>query len=327
MKKAFITFCVLLTFCSISAQEEDLNGRQTTSFVLKEATYQLQLVNEQNGEPVVGNYSAKRGYIFRIVESKADDYVIQFLDFRKKIIKCKKDTTSQEVKQIDIGTLNESLNNIMQSFTNSSSESLQNGDTSNTDLLKKMLETYYATNKITTKATPVGISNNGDFFMIEKKLLDSIKTPYIYYPKWTFTFGTVLIPVKFRFKVKNEPNSTFNFKTDIELGLFLGAKVKPFKNNNITFSFLVGSGPTLAATDSLTTKGYVKDNSVSGAYSITGGFVVEYKKAQLGIFCGADYASGELSKQWIYHNKPWLAIGLGFNIFSVGNNGNTNQKQ
>lgn len=322
MKKVFITFCVMLTFYSISAQEEDLNGRQTTSFVLKEATYQLQLVNEQNGEPVVGNYSAKRGYIFRIVDSDVDNYVIQFIDFKKN----KKDSTIQNIAESKIGIQMEKSVNTFH-FSDSLFKIFQTNILLDSTHLNALIETYTANSKTNYKAVPVCSNNNGDFFKIKKSLLDSIKTPYIYYPKWTFTFGTVLIPVKFRFKVKNEPNSTFNFKTDIELGLFLGAKVKPFKNNNISFSFLVGSGPTLAATDSLTTKGYVKDNSVSGAYSITGGFVVEYKKAQLGIFCGADYASGELSKQWIYHNKPWLAIGLGFNIFSVGNNGNTNQKQ
>jgi hypothetical protein len=47
--------------------------------------------------------------------------------------------------------------------------------------------------------------------------------------------------------------------------------------------------------------------------------MIEFSNAQVGIFTGIDMLSSNNSNfdSYIYKNKPWISIGLGYSIFSA----------
>lgn len=131
------------------------------------------------------------------------------------------------------------------------------------------------------------------------------------YKSWfpTITAGTVIVPVKLRFK-------QFDFSKDITIGPTVGAK---FRMSNYTESFmnvLFGFGITSVTLDSFSTKGAIKGVSDRPALTPSLGILFEFNQVQIGIFSGLDYISKKENLDWRYQGKPWLSIGLGYSILS-----------
>jgi hypothetical protein len=135
--------------------------------------------------------------------------------------------------------------------------------------------------------------------------------------------GSMVLPVKIRPSVKREGTTRvpFDFSTDVTLGTTAGIRLRMSKYQRNYVNFLGGIGITTVLVDSTSTKGIIREsNSRAGAFTITIGALLEFDSFQFGVFTGLDYVGRSLSidgkSAWDYQGKPWLAIGLGYQILS-----------
>jgi len=137
--------------------------------------------------------------------------------------------------------------------------------------------------------------------------------------KTSFTLGAVIIPIKMRFGssaiVNGQHLRNFDFQGNVNLGLLVGFKLQP--THRYSFSFLTGISLTSVPVDSATTQGFITQSTNNAAltWNILG-IVYQIDNFQIGVITGIDYLSGEIAHHWVYRNRPWLGIGLGFSIFS-----------
>ncbi|MCP9750007.1 hypothetical protein [Ferruginibacter sp. HRS2-29] len=132
----------------------------------------------------------------------------------------------------------------------------------------------------------------------------------------------VTIPVRFR-KEKWDVDQNWSIEGSFNIGYAFGWKVKvcnnPYKRNYfnvVPYTIGISSQKYFTLTKSL----------VSGKDSVTAktdqvaltyyscGITYETDKLHIGIFGGVDKMFGK-SKDWVYQNKWWWGIGLGYDIF------------
>jgi len=109
----------------------------------------------------------------------------------------------------------------------------------------------------------------------------------------------------------------FDFANDFNLGLMFGWKHKQSKEPELAHNFLLGLGITSISVDSLTTQGLITAKSNQAALTWSVGYVFEYNRFQIGAFTGLDLMAGEVGRNWIYRNRPWIGVNLGFSIFKA----------
>ena len=146
------------------------------------------------------------------------------------------------------------------------------------------------------------------------------------FSRHSFTVGIPTIPAKIRFGNGGDGDDGryFRFEGNISLGLSGGYKYSFGEDNKNAINILAGFTVASVQVDSQTTKGRVNSNTSAASFSPHIGFVFEADKFQFGLYTGVDFLNGEPNKYWVYRNKPWLGIGLGYSIFSVGTT-NTNK--
>ncbi len=69
--------------------------------------------------------------------------------------------------------------------------------------------------------------------------------------------------------------------------------------------------------DSLTTKGNLTSSTSAASFSPHLGFIFDYQSFQFGLYTGMDFLDGEPNKLWVYRNKPWMGIGIGYSLFKT----------
>ncbi len=140
---------------------------------------------------------------------------------------------------------------------------------------------------------------------------------------WDWSSGIVILPLRTR----HSPD--FTFSKDLTLGLSGGGKMRISHRNPTYINFLVNIGITSITIDSLSTKGKLRQSSDRTAFTPSLGIVLENHSFQFGFFIGKDRLSINDTKntEWIYNNKPWIAFGIGYQIFSANSkNKNTSNK-
>ena len=137
-------------------------------------------------------------------------------------------------------------------------------------------------------------------------------------PANQFSVGAMTLPMKLRFGQKNEDGtnkSYSSFTGNISVGLSFGLK----HNYNKTFAINYLGGFSLSAipVSAETTNNYVEDETNQSAVTWHLGILAEINNFQIGVFTGIDYLSGKVNKEWIYKDKPWLGVGIGFSFFNA----------
>lgn len=152
------------------------------------------------------------------------------------------------------------------------------------------------------------------YFRITKAQLDYKAIPSNT-QRYAFTLGSIITPLKIRF-------SPFDFSKDFGIGTTFGIKYTKSDYAPISFSALVGLGVTGITLDSFYTAGKIKNRQEALAFTPSIGIMLEFGNAQVGVFTGIDMlsSSNPLFDQFIYKNKPWISVGLGYSIFT-GNSG------
>lgn len=148
------------------------------------------------------------------------------------------------------------------------------------------------------------------YFRITKAQLDYKSIPSNT-QRYAFTLGSVITPLKLRF-------APFDFSKDFTIGSTFGVKYTKSDFAPVSFSGLIGLGVSSVSLDSFSTSGKTRTRQETLAFTPSIGVMLEFGNAQVGIFTGIDMLSSTnaLFESYIYKNKPWISIGLGYSIFT-----------
>lgn len=128
-----------------------------------------------------------------------------------------------------------------------------------------------------------------------------------------FTVSAVTLPAKLRLK-------NFDFDKNFSLGIAGGIKQRISNYKDHYVNFFGSLNISTNDLDSFSTNGKVPTQPIKNVatFSPALGIVLEFGKAQVGVFGGIDLMSKSNRNKfdWIYHGKPWISIGFGFSILS-----------
>lgn len=130
--------------------------------------------------------------------------------------------------------------------------------------------------------------------------------------------GILTIPVKIR------PFATQKGQFEFASGLNIGVCVtkvlihKWTKNKTVR---VVGNISISNFTLDSAKLGQKQENYNTSAFSPSFGFIWEKNNAQICLLTGIDFLPGNLNRTWVYHNRPWIGIGLGVGLFKINSTG------
>jgi hypothetical protein len=151
--------------------------------------------------------------------------------------------------------------------------------------------------------------------------LDEFAKALVRYPRISFAVGAITMPIKLRFGGKNGDGMTtryFNFEGSINIGLSAGAAIRLNKSKFINRDFLnilAGFSITTVPVDSATTQGHIMTSTNTSAFTWSLTTLYQRDNFQAGLFFGIDYLAGETGSKWVYKDKMWMGLGIGFSIF------------
>lgn len=122
--------------------------------------------------------------------------------------------------------------------------------------------------------------------------------------------GTITVPFKFR------TQGGFNFSKDISITGLGGMKYNFGNSGKTSLALVFGVGLSSVTLDSLNTGGMVADAEERAAATLSTGLLFQWERLQVGLMMGSDLLPASSRDNWIYHGKPWLAVGIGFSIFN-----------
>ncbi len=137
-------------------------------------------------------------------------------------------------------------------------------------------------------------------------------------PKNQFTLGAMTLPIKMRFgqKDNNGTNKSYSsFTGNLSLGLSFGLKHN--YNKSFAINYLTGFSLSSIPVSAETTDSFVTNETNQAAVTWHLGVLAEINNFQVGVFTGIDYLSGKINKEWVYKNRPWLGVGIGFSFFNA----------
>ncbi len=132
--------------------------------------------------------------------------------------------------------------------------------------------------------------------------------------------GLVILPIKTR------ADPSFTFSKDISLGVSGGGKVRISHRNPTYLNVLFNVGISSVTIDSKSSK--LTSPSEHAAYTTALGIVFENHSFQFGLFYGKDRLTKNDAEttDWIYNNKNWISIGIGYQLFKSNNNGQASKE-
>jgi hypothetical protein len=156
---------------------------------------------------------------------------------------------------------------------------------------------------------------------------------FISFPYTSFDFGPMTIPFKQRFGYKKGTVTVDpQIQADLNVGVFggytLGRYRKRYESgtpgelkdlSNLSFTFGGFLNISTAALDSAaTTAGklpFAKDKTATiGVVSFGTGVLTTFYNFQIGLFAGMDKGVGTNAQNWNFNNKPWVGIGIGYDL-------------
>lgn len=159
------------------------------------------------------------------------------------------------------------------------------------------------------------VPNNYKIFSISNKDLESNAIPYynagLHRGSLDWSSGLVILPIKTR------KSPDFTFSKDLTLGISGGGKLRLSHRNPTFINFLLNVGISSVTIDDKTSNGKILTPSEHASYTTALGLVLENHSFQFGLFWGKDQLTknDKLSTSWIYDNKGWLSLGIGYQLF------------
>lgn len=157
----------------------------------------------------------------------------------------------------------------------------------------------------------ISSETNGNYFLLDLEDYNK-KTAEYYGTKHSVIWGFSTLPIKMRFRQENVP---FTYETGFSLGINAGYECQLKSRTNQSIGILLGIGVSTLPVTPETVNNYIDKSTTVGAFTPSLGLVYSYETFQFGLFSGYDIIPGNLGENWVYRNRPWLGIGLGFTIF------------
>lgn len=104
------------------------------------------------------------------------------------------------------------------------------------------------------------------------------------------------------------------FGNDFNIGVTAGWRINNYKDN-VSVSLVGGLGFSAIKVTPQTTRNFIDTESTQSTITFSAGAIFEIEKFQISTFIGIDSMSGEIGKNWIYRNRPWIGLGFGYEIF------------
>ncbi len=126
------------------------------------------------------------------------------------------------------------------------------------------------------------------------------------------TIGVLTLP--FRVRMQED----WSFETSFNLGVTAGIHLK----NNFFFQI----GTQIGSSEISSSNAKIEDGKsiTASTLSLVSGIMYEYKRAQIGVYFGADLINNQTEYKWIHHGKPWFSLGIGFDVYKIGTAKKTN---
>ena len=159
------------------------------------------------------------------------------------------------------------------------------------------------------------------------------------------TLTAITIPLKYRFRNDRDAIDTSDennpmeisikseeFSTSVNLAFFGGwtwgktqfthrKKIgnRTFTSKNTIGAFIGSSAVELKSTNTDITLDQPQGDreGTFGTISFGVGYVKSWNKISVGLFGGIDKGVGRVAESWIYDGKPWLGIGVGYDLFKL----------
>lgn len=183
--------------------------------------------------------------------------------------------------------------------------------------LVKFLPITSEPQSISDDVTKLNINNDDINYKISKSDFDNNT-----YMRGKIITTTLILPIKLRFKLQYDTKSVpFTAVSDVTVGPLLGYRFNLDRSSDFTtaLTFGVFAGPTLINVNTsnlhnpekFNTDGENNINNILG-FSWGGAAVVQLKEFQVGVVYGWDYATGDMGSNWVYDQKPWASIAVGY---------------
>jgi hypothetical protein len=160
----------------------------------------------------------------------------------------------------------------------------------------------------------VNQTNNDKLFFLLKKKHQSYSYRYT-----AFATGTLILPIKIRFRVDSFPAQA---SPDVTVGPFIGYQwvKKDYYSQKVhtrAHTFAGFAAPGMISVNSSNSTDTTTRNSTNYGISCGLGYFYVINNFQMGFFTGYDFIFGDPSKTWIYQpgrntNTPWISVAIGF---------------
>ncbi len=165
------------------------------------------------------------------------------------------------------------------------------------------------------------------YFLITKRQLDQYAKDIA--KTCSMVIGVLSLPIKLRLSGDDgldRRNKEFReIGSDFNVGATLGISLRSKKWESTSVNFTIGAGVSSIKVDSTTSLGLLKTTTDVTALSPTFNVILVHNDFNFSLSTGIDIVGGELATKWVYRNKPWIGIGLGYNLFKASDGKATKQ--
>lgn len=157
-------------------------------------------------------------------------------------------------------------------------------------------------------------SGNSFFFLLPKTLYTSTAASVKQMGSWIFNVATTLVKMR---PGKKEPKDNYKIYTeinnDINIGGNFGYRFADAINEK-SFSVVAGFAFSSIKVTPYSSKEFLKSDEMVGCGTLSLGAIFEVEKFQVCLFSGIDIMPGEVGRNWIYRDRPWIGIGFGYQL-------------
>lgn len=132
-------------------------------------------------------------------------------------------------------------------------------------------------------------------------------------------FASVILPIKIRFGDKRNGERIYTkFESGINLGVALTYRLNKKLKSVDTYA-IASLSTSQVNLDAETTNNFITSSQSALALTPSLGFLFQFKNnLQILAITGIDIISGKIGREWVYRDRPFVGIGLGFNIAQLG---------
>ncbi len=137
-----------------------------------------------------------------------------------------------------------------------------------------------------------------------------------------WNFGMITLPMKIRFGGGSEGEKTkryFDLEAGFNLGFALSYKLSSDFRSETQSHWVLSIGTSQIKLTPESTNGKIENDLSAVAFSPSTGLIFQFNnKLQFITIIGWDFVPGKIGTEWVYKDKPFFGLGLGFSVFEIG---------